>query len=99
MRFRAIIPAAFERVSLKPRLIVNAACLAASAGLAAEPPASQPKAHASDGRDPNEIVCQRVQMPGSRLIAGRMCKTRAEWAQQRLTDRMDTERAQTRRSY
>jgi hypothetical protein len=78
--------------------IVIAACLAASAGLA-EPPASQPKAHARDGRDPNETVCQRMTMPGSRLTAGRMCKTRAEWEQQRLTDRMDTERAQTRRSY
>jgi hypothetical protein len=76
---------------------VLAAGLAASAGIA-QPPAGQPSARATaNAHNPNEMVCQRMMMPGSRLAAGRMCKTRAEWAQQRMTDRMDTERMQQRR--
>ena len=58
------------------RLLILAAALAASAGLA-QPPASPPAT--PDSHDPNEMVCQRVQMLGSRLNTGRMCMTRQQW--------------------
>ena len=48
-------------------------------------------------RDPNEIVCQKIEVLGSRLATKRVCQTRAEWAEQQRQDRMDTERAQTLR--
>ena len=79
------------------RLVILAAALAASAG-AAQPPANPPAANgATNQYNPNETVCRRMTIPGSRLASGRMCKTRAEWELQRMTDRMDTERIQQRR--
>jgi hypothetical protein len=47
--------------------------------------------------DPNEIVCEKQKVPGSRLAMAKVCKTRAEWADLRHQDRMDLERAQTQR--
>jgi hypothetical protein len=76
--------------------IILAAGLVASAGLA-QPPATPPDAAAPDSHDPNEMICQRVQALGSRLTAGRVCMTRLQWEQRRQADRMDAERAQTRR--
>jgi invasion protein IalB len=56
-----------------------------------------PAPQAKKGRDPNEIVCQKIEVLGSRLATKRVCQTRAEWAEQQRQDRMDTERAQTQR--
>ncbi|HMG46584.1 MAG TPA: hypothetical protein VK614_03890 [Allosphingosinicella sp.] len=76
------------------RFVFLAAGLAASAGFA-QPAASPPAT--PDDHDPNEMVCQRVQMLGSRLNAARMCMTRQQWDQRRQADRRDAERAQTNR--
>ena len=76
------------------RFIILAAALAAPAGLA-QPPANPPAT--PDSHDPNEMICQRVQMLGSRLNTGRMCMTRAQWDQRRREDREGAERAQTNR--
>lgn len=54
-------------------------------------------AAAQDGkkvRDPNEIVCEKIEIIGSRLNSKRICATRAQWAEQRLRDRMDIDKAQ-----
>ena len=48
-------------------------------------------------RDLNEIVCEKQNVPGSRLATAKVCKTRAEWASLRDQDRMDLERAQVQR--
>ena len=48
-------------------------------------------------RDPNEIVCERQQQLGSRLATERVCKTRAEWAEERRAQRMDVDKAQMQR--
>lgn len=47
--------------------------------------------------DPNEIVCEREQVLGSRLQKRRVCMTRAEWADRRKEDREYLERKQTER--
>jgi hypothetical protein len=47
--------------------------------------------------DPNEVVCERQQELGSRLGSKRICKTRAEWAEERRLDRMEIDRVQTQR--
>jgi hypothetical protein len=46
-------------------------------------------------KDPNEMVCERQQDPGSRLAAAKVCHTRAEWADLRHQDRQMIDRAQT----
>ena len=77
--------AVFERFGL--------ALLALSiSGLAAAqtpPPASQ------KAPDPNEIICERQEILGSRLQKRRVCMTRAQWADARLQDKQAIERVQT----
>ena len=59
---------------------------------------SQPQQQgAKPARDPNEIVCERQQQLGSRLATQRVCKTRAEWAEERRAQRMDVDKAQMQR--
>ena len=58
---------------------------------------AQPPAGVTKKADPNEIVCERQKIPGTRLASARVCKTRAEWAELRNQDRMDLERVQTQR--
>jgi len=58
------------------------------------PPADQ-SAPVKKAKDPNEIVCERQQDPGSRLAAAKVCHTRAEWADLRHQDRQMIDRAQT----
>lgn len=48
-------------------------------------------------RDPNEIVCEKQEVLGSRLATKRVCMTRAEWAALKHQDRQDLERVQTMR--
>lgn len=55
------------------------------------------RAAAAKKSDPNEIVCEKQKVPGSRLAMAKVCKTRAEWADLRNQDRMDLERVQTQR--
>ncbi len=47
--------------------------------------------------DPNEVVCEKQEVLGSRLATKRVCMTRAEWAELRHQDRQDLERVQTMR--
>jgi invasion protein IalB len=44
--------------------------------------------------DPNEMVCEKQEVLGTRLATKRVCKTRAEWAEQRRLQRSDLERTQ-----
>ena len=44
-----------------------------------------------------EMVCEKVEVIGSRLTSKRVCMTRAQWADARLQDRQAIERAQVQR--
>lgn len=37
--------------------------------------------------DPNEVICERQQELGSRLATRKVCMTRAQWEEQRRSDR------------
>lgn len=37
--------------------------------------------------DPNEVVCEKIEVVGSRLAVRRICATRAEWVEKRKMDR------------
>jgi invasion protein IalB len=65
---------------------------AAPAFAQAAPAAPQAKNH-----DPNEVVCEKEEETGSRLSSHRVCKTRAEWAEERRLNRADIEKMQTQR--
>lgn len=69
---------------------------AAAAAQSVQAPASQQQA-AKPARDPNEIVCERQQELGSRIASQRVCKTRAEWAEDRRAQRQDVDKAQIQR--
>ena len=47
--------------------------------------------------DPNEVVCEKQEVVGSRLQKRKVCMTRAQWADLRLQDRQDVERVQNNR--
>jgi hypothetical protein len=49
------------------------------------------------GQNPTEMVCEKVEVMGTRLDSNRVCMTRAEWAQRRRADRDEVERVQTQR--
>ena len=47
--------------------------------------------------DPNEVICEKQEVVGSRLAVRRVCKTRAQWADDRLQDRQEVEKIQVQR--
>ena len=59
----------------------------------ADPPAPAPR----KAPDPNQVICEKQEVVGSRLATRRVCKTRAEWADARLQDRQDLEKVQVQR--
>lgn len=68
----------------------------ALAQAAAAPAQAQAPAQTSTV-DPNEVICEKQEVLGSRLATKKVCHTRAEWADLKLQDRQELERAQTRR--
>ncbi len=56
----------------------------------------KPPASTASTPDPNEIVCEKQQVIGSRLQNKRVCMTRSEWTYRRSEDRQDLERRQQR---
>lgn len=44
--------------------------------------------------DPNERICEKQSVIGSRLSSKKVCATRAEWAERQRADREVTEAAQ-----
>lgn len=85
---------------MRQLLLVSAVALAispvASAPLFAEA-TQQAAPQAKNTPDPNEVVCEKEEETGSRLSAHRVCKTRAEWAEERRLNRMEIDKVQTQR--
>ena len=82
----------FGRVSL----VVGALALGSSAGAAGSAATGSPKA--AKAKDPNEIVCEKQTVPGTRLATKRVCMTRAQWTELRTQDRQDLEKTQMQRA-
>lgn len=47
--------------------------------------------------DPNEVVCRKEEVLGSRLQSRKICMTRSEWAEATRQQRADVERRQVQR--
>ena len=71
-------------------VVAVATCLTGAPAIAQ---ADQPK----PAKDPNEVVCEKQKELGSRIATKRVCMTRAQWAQQRLEQRQQLDRAQVSR--
>ena len=54
-------------------------------------------AKTATAKDPNEIVCEKVPILGSRLETKRICMSRSKWAEQQRLDREEVSRAQIQR--
>jgi len=69
---------------------------AAVAVIAAVPALAENKQPGKE-KDPNQVVCEKVEILGTRLATKRVCMTRAEWAERRRLERMEVDRAQINR--
>ena len=82
-------------------LSLGAALLGAALAIPAAAGAAESSTTASKGKkalDPNEVVCRKQEVLGSRLKSVRVCRTRAEWADARNETRGEIERVQVQRA-
>jgi hypothetical protein len=77
-------------------LATAAACVCVAAPAIGQAPAESQQQQAKT-LDPNQVVCEKIEVVGSRVAVKRVCMTRSQWAERRLQDRQDLEQAQTRR--
>jgi hypothetical protein len=79
--------------NVKLALAIVSAVMAASPVWAQSsiPAAPQIQPNASD---PNELICQKLELIGSRLAVKKVCLTRSQWEDSRRQDRQAVERAQ-----
>lgn len=75
-------------------IALAALCIAVPASAESPVAAGSDAQSANKSRDPNEVVCEKIEITGSRLIARRACATRAQWAERRLHERLDIDKAQ-----
>lgn len=66
-------------------LTVSSIALAPTSALAEQGPSP---------KDPNERICEKQSVVGSRLATRRVCATRAEWEEKRRLDKEAIDRAQ-----
>lgn len=80
---------------MKQVALLAAASFAAAvpaAALAQAQPAQQQKPQAGD---PNEVICEKQEVLGSRIATKRICMKRWEWAERQRLDRGEVEKKQT----
>lgn len=77
------------------KALILCATFAAATAAFAQAPADEPLTQKTGViNDPDEIVCVREPVIGSRLAQRRVCRTRAEWAAAREEVKLEVERAQ-----
>jgi invasion protein IalB len=88
-----------EEVQMRNLVFVSAAVLLMSS--VASAPALAQTAQASQtakpAHDPNEVVCEKQEDTGSRVASHKICKTRAEWAEERRENRQNIDKIQMQR--
>jgi len=78
--------------------LMTAAIALVSAGAMAQQ--TQPSTDARVAKkslDPNQVVCEKQEVVGSRLATRRVCMTRSQWADARSQDRLEIEKVQMKR--
>ena len=77
-------------------LVAMTASLAFAAPALAQAQNSGQPAPASKDKDPNRLICQRVEETGSRVASRKVCMTAQQWEEKRRADREFLEDAQQR---
>ena len=78
-----------------PKLVTLAAVVAFGAIFAtAQASSIETSGPAENVKDPNKLICERVEQIGTRLGARRVCMTAAQWAEERREQREAMERVQ-----
>jgi invasion protein IalB len=81
-------------ISMKFALIFSAVATAAPVFAQGAAPATAAPTQAKPADPMSEIVCQKQEVPGSRVATKRICMTRLQWQEQKTLNRQDVERAQ-----
>jgi invasion protein IalB len=81
-------------LSASAAVLLAAPAVWAPAFAQGSPPQQQQQQNAKPARNPNQIVCERQTEIGSRLATTKVCKTRAQWAEDQRADRMTIEKVQ-----
>ena len=76
------------------KIILMAAIAFAGTGVAAQAQDSAPAAETGT-KKADRMVCRTIGETGSRLKRSKVCRTAAQWAEQRQIDRANIDRAQT----
>ena len=74
--------------------LLSSATIAQAQDQAAAPVSGKQIAPNHNVGDPNERICEKITMIGSRLATKKFCGTRAEWAERKRQDREALEAAQ-----
>ena len=83
---------------LKPLAIAGISlALVATPALASDQNPTPPAEQDAQGKDPNRMVCKRIDVIGSRLQSKRVCRAATDWDAQSSSDRQSLERSQTQR--
>ncbi len=77
-------------------LVASSAAVALAAKAPIPTAALEEQKPAEKQIDDDKPICRTIPVLGSRLQRNRVCMTKAEWAEQRLQDRMLIERSQMR---
>ena len=69
----------------------------ASSAATAAAPTTTASGKGKKKADPNEVICRKEEVLGSRLQSQRICMTRSEWAEANRQQRSEVERRQVQR--
>lgn len=81
------------RFSVKLALTIVSSAMAASPVWAQNSIPAAPQGQ-PDASDPNKLICEKLELIGSRLAVKKVCLTRSQWEDSRRQDREAVERAQ-----
>ncbi len=84
----------FSRMALF--VATSGTLLFAAQPILAQAQTSNQPAPVSKDKDPNRVICQRIEEIGSRLASKKVCMTARQWEEQRRSDREYLEDAQQR---
>lgn len=79
----------------RPFLTASSLMILCAAADPVTPNGTNPSAKSYDPLQ--KVVCEKQEVVGSRLATKRVCKTRAEWMQERLAARQEIDKQQTQR--
>jgi hypothetical protein len=82
---------------MKKYLFCAAALLSGVASAQPASPSASPNGAGARSSDPNELICRNIREVGTRLNRQRICKTRAQWEEERRQMRQSIDQNQTNR--